>query len=152
MYVECSVFIRCNQSCCPHWQLPLRQPLAAAYGRAVCSQATLSYMPCILNCDSADGTYTRKGFLLAKKWAQTHRTVFFLCGFDHQCSLLGFTAVQLEFGESKPPNAAHNKSCRGWRQVSASFFFSHWCRWITVLYNVVGSCTGDIWWEPWPIA
>lgn len=60
VYVGCSVFIGCKQSCCPHWQLPLRQPLAAAYGGAVCSQASLKYMPCIPNCESADGTYTVK--------------------------------------------------------------------------------------------
>lgn len=69
VYLECSVFIGCNQSCCPHWQLPPRQPLAAAYGRAVCSQATLSYTPCIPNCECRWDMHSKKK---TKKWSQTN--------------------------------------------------------------------------------
>ncbi len=88
VYVGCSVFIGCNQSFCPHWQLPLRQPLAAAYGRAVCSQATLSYTPCIPNCESADGIYTVKE---EKRHLFDQEVISdwccFLCGFDQCFSL-----------------------------------------------------------------
>lgn len=88
VYVGCSVFIGCNQSCCPHWQLPLRQPLAAAYGRAMCSQATLSYTSCIPNCESADGTYTVKWRENASFWPRSQtNVVLFLCGFDQCFSL-----------------------------------------------------------------
>lgn len=48
-------------------------------------------------------------------------------------------------------NTASNRS-RVWRRVSAWFFFSHWLRWIMVLYNAIGSYTGDIWWKALPMA